>query len=65
MGPQFPSAKTIALVGIICAQIFCMRAQQTLALSGNDLRTPIADVLDGEGFLQTARRLARPLRDNA
>jgi len=55
----------IALVGIICAQIFCIRVQQTLALSGNDLRTPIADVLDSEGFLQTARRLARPPRDNA
>src|SRR6266498_2936147 len=54
----------IALVGIICAQIFCMRVQQTLALSGNDLRTPIADVLDSEGFLKTARRLARPPRDN-
>ena len=54
----------VALVGILCAQIFCMPVQQTLASPPISLATVIADDADSESFLHAATRLPRTKRDN-
>ena len=75
MGPQFLqlnlfrvqlAMKTIAvaLVGILCAQIFCMPVQQTPASPKIFSGTVIADVADSESFLHAATRGPRTERDN-
>ena len=64
----------IALVAIICAQIFCMPVQQTLAFPrgsfplseiSNFKSEIVTDVPDSDTFLQAATHLPRPARDNS
>src|ERR1700681_3094888 len=55
----------LALVASICAQIFCIPLQQTLAFPQNDSGSGIADVLDSDNFLQAATSVPRPARDNS
>ncbi len=54
----------ITLVGIICAQIFCIPVQQTLVSAPNSSRSIIADVPDSDSFLRDATRVPRAARDN-